>query len=64
MWAYASFQSLDRISGRRYRPVAAWPTAASRRGRVARIAGALLRAGLTTLLLAGITPDLAHGVLA
>jgi hypothetical protein len=64
VWAYASFQSLDCISGRRYQPVAAWPTAAPRRGRVARIAGALLRAGLTTLLLAGITPDLAHGVLA
>jgi hypothetical protein len=62
-WAYASFHGLDRIRGRRYQPIAAWVPAPTRRGWPWRVAGALLRAGLTTLLLAGITPDLARGVL-
>jgi len=62
-WAYASFHGLERITGRRYQPVAAWMPAPARRGWPWRVAGALLRAGLTALLLAGITPDLARGVL-
>jgi hypothetical protein len=63
-WAVASFQGLERIRGRRYQPVAARLSAPARRSRAWRAAGALLRAGLTALLLAGITPDLARGVIA
>jgi hypothetical protein len=65
VWAVLAFRGLARITGRRYQPVAADPRADSSDappGPVRPAAGAVLRAGLTTLLLAGLIPDYWRGI--
>jgi hypothetical protein len=62
-WAVLAFRGLARIVGRRYQPIAAVPSAAPPNP-VRLGVGAVLRAGLTTLLLAGLIPDYWRGVAA